>query len=192
MDRKEMLWTCRRDNQRKNGCDGGMFLGLHLMPVYFTQLSLQTHNVALMGPLSDFVVSMHDGKVLKQGSLKDVLKEDIVLVQQLKHDEDELQKEQEAELEELTELTTVEKKSAGKLIVAEEIPLGHVSRDTSERSCGSGHPHSNVLHSILVFQGARGAALHHHWINVPVLYDTGERYHCRSVMVPWILGLAVH
>ena len=145
-----------------------------------------------MGPLSDFVVFMHDGKVLKQGSLKDILEEDIGLVQKLKHDENELQKEQESNLYEQTAQMVVEKKSAGKLIVAEEIPLGHVSRDASERSCVFGHSYSNPLHSILVFQGVRWEALHHHWTNVPVLYDTGERYRCSSVMVPRILGLPVH
>jgi hypothetical protein len=192
MDCEEMLWTCRRVNQGKNGCDGGMFLVLHFMPKYFSQFSLQTHNAALMGPLSDFVVSMHDGKVHKRGLLKDVLEEDIDLVQQLKHDEDELQREQEAVREEQTEVTAAEKKSTGKLIVAEEIPLGHVSRDASKHSCLFGHSYSNTLHSILVFQGARGEALHHHRINVPVLHDTGERYHCSSVMVPRVLGFAVH
>jgi ABC-type glutathione transport system ATPase component len=97
-----------------------------------------------MGPLSDFVVSMHDGKVLKQGSLKDVLEEDVDLIQQVKHDEGELQKEQKADLDEQTG-QTVGEKSAGKLIVAEEIPLGHVSRDASKRYCTSGQSYSNAL-----------------------------------------------
>jgi ABC-type glutathione transport system ATPase component len=145
-----------------------------------------------MGPLADFVVSMHDGKVLKQGSLTDVLEEDVDLVQQLKHDEDELQKEQETDLDERTEQTEAEKKSAGKLIMVEEIPLGHVSRDASQRSCVFIQSYSHALYSILVFQGVRREASHYHWTDVSILFDPGERYHRGSVVVPRILGFPVH
>jgi ABC-type molybdate transport system ATPase subunit len=85
-----------------------------------------------MGPLADSIVSLHDGKVTKQGGLRDVLEEDIELFKEFEKEEDVLKKSEE-EIDEHTERSTEEKSStSGKLIVAEEIQLGRVSRESGE------------------------------------------------------------
>ena len=85
-----------------------------------------------MGPLADFIVSLHDGKVMKQGGLKDVLEDDIELFREFEKEEDVLKKSEE-EIDEQTEQPTEEKSStSGKLILAEEIQLGHVSRESGK------------------------------------------------------------
>jgi hypothetical protein len=84
-----------------------------------------------MGPLADFIVSLHDGKVMKQGGLKNVLDDDIELFKEFVKEEDVLK--QSEEIDEQSDQPT-EKKSAstGKLIIAEEIQLGRVSRESGE------------------------------------------------------------
>jgi ABC-type glutathione transport system ATPase component len=85
-----------------------------------------------MGPLADFIVSLHDGKVVKQGELKDVLDDDIELFKEFEKEKDVLKKSEE-EIDEQAERHTEEKSStSGKLIVAEEIQLGRVSRESGE------------------------------------------------------------
>ena len=83
-----------------------------------------------MGPLADFIVSLHDGKVMKQGGLEDVLDDDIELFNEFEKEEDVLKKSEE-EIDEQPEQPTEEKSSiTGKLIVAEEIQLGRISRES--------------------------------------------------------------
>jgi ABC-type glutathione transport system ATPase component len=82
-----------------------------------------------MGPLADFIVFLHDGKVVKQGGLKDVLDDDIELFKEF--EEEDVLKNSEEELDEPPEPPTEEKNSStGKLIVVEEIQLGRVSRES--------------------------------------------------------------
>ncbi|KAF7964551.1 hypothetical protein HWV62_5794, partial [Athelia sp. TMB] len=91
-----------------------------------TKLSLtpaiQTHNIAMVSPIADFVVSLGtDGRVLSQGSVSEALAKDQTLVK-------EVEKDQEALAKADTEIDSrVEIKSDGKLIVDEDIAIGHVS-----------------------------------------------------------------
>ncbi|KAJ7791234.1 hypothetical protein B0H14DRAFT_2625265, partial [Mycena olivaceomarginata] len=86
----------------------------------------QTHNVALARPIADFVVSFgSDGRMHSQGTISEITKRG-PLATQIRKDQQVLDKaEQEVDVE------APEAKSAdtadGKLIVAEEIQLGHVS-----------------------------------------------------------------
>ncbi|KAJ7141437.1 hypothetical protein C8R44DRAFT_763446 [Mycena epipterygia] len=84
---------------------------------------LVTHNVAMTSKIADFVVSMGlDGHVRSQGSISDALAKDEVLAKEVRQDEEILEvAEKEIDPEEL------KKEKDGKLIVAEEIELGHVS-----------------------------------------------------------------
>ena len=50
---------------------------------------LQTHNVTLAGPISDFVVAMgSDGRIVSQGTVADALEHDKTLAKGLKHEEE--------------------------------------------------------------------------------------------------------
>ena len=86
----------------------------------------------MASPLAEFVISLSDGHVVSQGSISDALKKDHRLAEEYKHDE------------EAMELVTAEADTAdspdpadpakpassgkdGKLVVAEEIAVGHVS-----------------------------------------------------------------
>lgn len=85
----------------------------------------------MASPLAEFVVSLHDGHIVSQGSVGDALKKDAKLEEEFKHEEEAL------ELDEVEETVVdsadpadpgaPDKKKDGKLIVAEEIEVGHVS-----------------------------------------------------------------
>lgn len=86
-------------------------------------MKLQTHNVALARPIAEFVVSMKHGRVFSKGSVSQVMAKDHSLVIEVEKEEESLEKADE-EIE--AQLPLDEPKSDGKLIVAEEIALGHI------------------------------------------------------------------
>ncbi|KAI0325196.1 P-loop containing nucleoside triphosphate hydrolase protein [Cubamyces sp. BRFM 1775] len=90
---------------------------------------LVTHNVAMVSPIADFVVSMgSDGRILSQGSLLSALERDSKLMQEMKEEQEEIRKaegEIDAEDEDKFE-DEATKQVAGKLVVAEEMEDGHV------------------------------------------------------------------
>ncbi|KAJ7657296.1 hypothetical protein DFH06DRAFT_1269382 [Mycena polygramma] len=83
---------------------------------------LVTHNVALARPIADFVVTFgSDGRVHSQGSISELTKRGALAAQ--------IHKEQQAldrTREEIDVADPIAKPADGKLIVAEEIQLGHV------------------------------------------------------------------
>lgn len=82
----------------------------------------------MASPLADFVVSMGtDGHVASQGSVSDALAVDSELAEEVKHEEEAVELD---EHEDETGKTVVEVK--GKLILAEEVEEGHVSRSACE------------------------------------------------------------
>ena len=84
----------------------------------------QTHNVAITAPISDFVVSIHDGRVFEQGTAKQILKHDALVAEEARHDEEEIKKaEEEIDRPEAGGSTS---NAEGKLIEAEEIAVGKV------------------------------------------------------------------
>lgn len=92
---------------------------------------VQTHNVAMAGPLADFVVSLGtDGYIVSQGSVNDAIAKDARLAEEMKHEAEAIELD---EIEETTADKPIDAK-AGKLIVAEEIAIGQVSRDACESS----------------------------------------------------------
>ncbi|KAF7364891.1 Multidrug resistance-associated ABC transporter protein [Mycena venus] len=84
---------------------------------------LVTHNVALARPIADFVVTFgSDGRIQSQGTMSEMAKRGL-LAAKIQKDQQILDKtEQEIDAED-----PVEKPADGKLIVAEEVQLGHVS-----------------------------------------------------------------
>ncbi|KAJ6462020.1 hypothetical protein C8R47DRAFT_1225647 [Mycena vitilis] len=86
---------------------------------------LVTHNVAMAKPLAKYVISMGiDGRIHSHSSISEALATDEVLAQELSKDQEILEK----KVDEVdAPLPPAEKKTDGKLIVAEEIEEGHVS-----------------------------------------------------------------
>ncbi|KAJ6508401.1 P-loop containing nucleoside triphosphate hydrolase protein [Mycena sanguinolenta] len=97
---------------------------------------LVTHNVALTRPIADFVVSFGaDGRIRSQGTISDLTKRGS-LAAQIRQDQQVLDKTQQ---EVDAEVSVAE----GKLILAEEIQLGHVSKSSLKMyfgAMGGKHP----------------------------------------------------
>ncbi|KAK1236146.1 hypothetical protein PQX77_000617 [Marasmius sp. AFHP31] len=89
---------------------------------------LVTHNVALVRPIAEFVVSLKNGRVLSQGNLDDALQRNSDLKAEVTKDEERLEKYEEL-VDEQAPTAVIEAKPAsnGKLIVAEEIQIGRVT-----------------------------------------------------------------
>ncbi|VDC03809.1 unnamed protein product [Peniophora sp. CBMAI 1063] len=100
---------------------------------------LVTHNIALVGPIADFVVALgNNGSIAARGSYKEVLSKDKELAHEAVQEEEKLARVEE-EVEEFVDADEQEMASDGKLIVKEEVAEGHVS-----------------LHALTLFWGALG------------------------------------
>ena len=92
-------------------------------------LVLQTHNVAMVSPVADFLVDMgSDGRILSQGSLSSALSQDTKLAKEVEEEQQVLEK-AEQEVDDPSEKAPQVKQNAGKLVVAEEMEEGHVGWD---------------------------------------------------------------
>ncbi|PBK89786.1 P-loop containing nucleoside triphosphate hydrolase protein [Armillaria gallica] len=89
---------------------------------------LVTHNIAMAEPIAQFIVSLKEGRVASQGSLSTALSRDRALAKEARRDEEAMHKaDEEIDTEEdTTGATDKDKKSNGKLIMAEEIQEGHI------------------------------------------------------------------
>ena len=77
----------------------------------------------MAGPLADFVVSLGaDGCILSQGSVSDAIAKDDSLAKEMKHEQEAIELDED---EGEDEIAAEDKK--GKLVVSEEIEIGHVS-----------------------------------------------------------------
>ncbi|KAJ7275444.1 hypothetical protein B0H12DRAFT_1199540 [Mycena haematopus] len=86
-----------------------------------------THNVAMAKPVASYVVSMGlDGHIHSHGSISEALATDEILAEELSKDQEVLDK----KTEEVDVPLVGDKKTDGKLIVAEEVEEGHVSWDS--------------------------------------------------------------
>lgn len=86
----------------------------------------QTHNVPLVAPVAGFVVSLDmSGQIVSQGSLNEVLSKNERLLKEMMEEQETLGKR-----EEVADTLQAEKdtKTGGKLVLAEEMAIGHVSR----------------------------------------------------------------
>lgn len=89
---------------------------------------LVTHNVALTRSVATFVVSLSsDGQIASQGSVSDALAKNKTLAHEVEEDIQLIEK-SEADVDEETSVPPPEKpKPSGKLVMAEEVAVGHVS-----------------------------------------------------------------
>ena len=86
----------------------------------------QTHNVPMVAPIADFVISLGlDGRIASQGTVSDALIKDSELLKEAVEMNEITEKAEEAI--DLTEPEKKDKNGAAKLVMAEEIALGHVS-----------------------------------------------------------------
>ncbi|OCH83833.1 P-loop containing nucleoside triphosphate hydrolase protein [Obba rivulosa] len=89
---------------------------------------LVTHNVAVASPIADFVVSLSmDGRIASQGSLDSALANNATLSREVQEEEEEV-KEAEQEVDEADLNAPAPKSTSGKLVVQEEIAVGHIGR----------------------------------------------------------------
>ncbi|KAJ7688653.1 hypothetical protein B0H14DRAFT_3101122 [Mycena olivaceomarginata] len=100
---------------------------------------LVTHNVALTRPIADFMVSFgSDGRIQSQGTISEIAKRGS-LAAQIRKDQQVLDRTQ----EEVDAQALVVKPADGKLILAEEVQLGHVSASALKmyfRAMGGKYP----------------------------------------------------
>ncbi|KAI0373549.1 multidrug resistance-associated ABC transporter [Pilatotrama ljubarskyi] len=86
---------------------------------------LVSHNVALVRPIAEFVVALGaDGRIASQGSLEKTLQEDHELLDEIKTEEEQLKRVEQAVAK--PELPADDDSQKGKLVVAEEIAEGQV------------------------------------------------------------------
>jgi ABC-type nitrate/sulfonate/bicarbonate transport system ATPase subunit len=90
---------------------------------------LVTHNVALAGPLANFVVSIgSDGKIVSQGSVGEALSRNLVT-----ENENEMRNSVDGATDNVEALIG-NGKASGKLMTDEEVALGHISPAASGSS----------------------------------------------------------
>lgn len=88
---------------------------------------LVTHNIALAAPIADHVLLLgKNGKVLKQGTVADVLKHSAKLRAQVVSPEETKGEEETAKETKEEPAKSVDKAAAGKLVVAEEKAIGRL------------------------------------------------------------------
>ncbi|KZT67088.1 P-loop containing nucleoside triphosphate hydrolase protein [Daedalea quercina L-15889] len=85
---------------------------------------LVTHNISMASPIADFVVALGtDGRITSQGSVANALEHNKKLVAEIAKEEAEIEKAEATVDDQEPELP---KQDAGKLVVEEEIAVGHV------------------------------------------------------------------
>ena len=89
----------------------------------------QTHNVALVSSIADFVVALKDGTVVSQGTLLNVLAQDTSLLADATSAEKQFDADEPAKGESGQVIT---KDADGKLVVEEEVSEGHVGWSACE------------------------------------------------------------
>jgi len=130
----------------------------------------KTHNIALASPIANFIVSIGlDGSVRSQGTeIAVALANDPTLAAEVKHDKENLELQKDEEAVEKSE--GVKASSDGKLIMAEEIVIGHVTWKSMN----------------LLLTGLGGT----HPILFAILWTCGMgSYAVLSSMQPWFLGV---
>lgn len=82
--------------------------------------------MALARPIADFVVSLGaDGRIASQGSLDRALEKNVRLLKEVRQEEEEIVK-AEHEVDEADPNTPARPGNDGKLVVEEEVAVGHV------------------------------------------------------------------
>ncbi|KAL0572670.1 hypothetical protein V5O48_009294 [Marasmius crinis-equi] len=107
---------------------------------------LVTHNIPLVAPIADFVVSVKDGKIMSQGTLDVALSKDESLaaemqeqIEDLKEDEEKVGQEEPSKDPEAPAAT----EGQGKLIIEEEVQMGRVGSSAGKlyaSAFGGNHP----------------------------------------------------
>lgn len=130
-----------RSRSRQDCPSGRKSPSLHIhMPAQSLSI-VQTHNVNMVVPIADFVVSLgSDGQILSQGTMSDALAKNSKLRQEIAKEKAFEEKAEQEEAFEAFEGATPdqvvpaqkEEKKDGKLILEEETAEGHISWNSSE------------------------------------------------------------
>ncbi|KAF9469452.1 P-loop containing nucleoside triphosphate hydrolase protein [Collybia nuda] len=128
---------------------------------------LVAHNINLVAPISDFVVSLgSDGKIISRGTISDALEKSSQLKLEVAKELDVKMKEEETVD---SDRVNTQKEAEGKLILEEEVAEGHIS-----------------WASIKMYVVALGGQ---HWILFWFVYTTAAYLECSiEVVQPWLLG----
>ncbi|KAG6872989.1 hypothetical protein C0995_004365 [Termitomyces sp. Mi166 len=132
---------------------------------------LVTHNVAMVGPISDFVVSLgSDGRILSQGSISDAVAKNSTLEAEIAREKEIEEKAEVVDTDEQEQEKVRERKEAkGKLVIEEESGKGHLSGD-----------------SFKMYLFALGGK---HWVFFWTIFTVTIVLECVfDVLQPWILG----
>jgi len=130
MDREQVLE--RRPSPGPDSPVGGACDKFHTpVDVYY---DFQTHNIALAGPIADFVVALDaDGRIVSRGSVADAFAHVEGLQEQVEKAIEIAVKSEEVIDNAYPKVDKVAQKGDGKLILTEEIAEGHVSWVASEQ-----------------------------------------------------------
>lgn len=151
--------------------------------------AVQTHNVAMASSIAHFVVSMgSNGRIVSHGSISEAIAKDGKLAA-------EMAKEQEVLAKDAQVVDTPEEpkaKSDGKLVMSEEIAVGHVSWP----ACWFLPPY--ILGTLLILRYSQalldrlGGELSYNVLGRVLGSDgvDGLRQH-RANLVPWVLGISI-
>lgn len=85
---------------------------------------LVTHNIPVTKQIAEFVVSLKNGRITSQGTLSDVLAEDVSLAIDFKNTQETLE---DVESKVDAEPPTIVGKEDGKLILSEELEVGGIA-----------------------------------------------------------------
>ncbi|KAJ3557434.1 hypothetical protein NM688_g1473 [Phlebia brevispora] len=130
---------------------------------------LITHNLALVAPIADHVVALRDGRIISQGPLSIALEKDEELALEIQTEPSEaLEKEDSIDS---TEAKPTGDKSAGKLVVAEEVSEGRVRWSALKLLFSN----TTTGHSVVMF-----------WVLFLLSAFTGK---LTAVMDNWVLSL---
>ena len=149
----------------------------------------QTHNVAMVQPIADFVVSIKNGRVFSEGSISQVTAKDPLLAVEFKEEEQALAK---AEEEIDSPQPTPDKaKSVGKLIVAEEIEQGRVRWAACTLHPVPSTRFTELRRSEVVSEWHGWKASVHILLGVSGRDGPTDRWHHRADLVSGLLGITV-
>ncbi|KAG6813437.1 hypothetical protein H0H92_011134 [Tricholoma furcatifolium] len=128
---------------------------------------LVTHNISLVAPISNFVVSLGNGRIQSQGSISDALSNSTAALSA--QDTKDKEMDEEAERETGVRKKSNELKDAGKFVMEEESGKGHLSWD-----------------SLKMYLSALGGS---HRATFWTIFTTAIILECLfDVLQPWLLG----
>ena len=154
----------------------------------------KTHNVTMASPFADFVVALGvDGRITSQGSIANALEHDSKLAAEVAKEQADIEKAEET-VDEQVPAEEPPKPDAGKLVVEEEIAVGHVGlqASTPDPAMGLGFAlNRRCTYSETLLQGARREPPSDILVELYWWSDCLRVLYRPPNLVPWLLGSAI-